>query len=106
MKQKEKIILNKYFNEAFTYNIEQLSRYNDYDGRVCWSLAFDSLRSSLCKLKQKYKNAFKYNFSCLEFALEKINQVKDQTESKKELLLYIDYFVLKTYELLDEIENI
>lgn len=106
MKQKEKILLDKYFNEAFTYNIEQLSRYNDYNGREYWSSAFDSLGSSLGDLKLKHKNAFNYHFSCLEFALEKINEVKDQTESSKELFLYIDYFVLKTNELLNEIDNI
>lgn len=97
-------LLTKYFNSAFGYNLGQLS---SYDGRQFRTTAFSSLSESLSLLKSKYETGLECKFSPLELALDKINELGTQADAStnKELSLYIDYFKLKTIELLYIIES-
>ncbi len=92
-------LLTKYFNSTFSYNLGQLS---SYDGRQFRITAFSSLSKSLSLLKFKYEAGLECEFSLLELALDKINELGKRTDAgtNKELSLFIDYFKLKTIELL------
>ena len=96
-------LLTKYFNSTFSYNLGQLS---SYDGRQFRITAFSSLSKSLSLLKFKYEAGLECEFSLLELALDKINELGKRTDAgtNKELSLFIDYFKLKTIELLYIIE--
>jgi len=100
-------LTQKYFNDVYSYNVLQLSGYNEYDGKRLFGIAFESLSASISQLKLKYGEHFESNFKYLEFTLKKINKLgtKPNTKTSKKLNLYIDYFELKVLELLEEIEN-
>lgn len=102
---KKQMLISKHFNGAYTYNIEQLSRYNDFDGKRVWGIAFESLNKTISELKLKHEADFKNHFLYLELALLKIKELGQQPNSvnNEELNLYIDYFKLKTLSLLEEI---
>jgi len=94
----------KYFNQAFSYNLGQLS---SYDGRQFRTTALSSLSKSLSLLKSKYEVGLEGEFSPLELALDRINELGKRTDAgtNNELSLFIDYFELKTIELLYIIES-
>ncbi len=97
-------LLTKYFTSNFSYNLGQLS---SYDGTHFRNAAFTSLNKSLSRLKSKYESGLEYYFSHLELALDKINELGRRTDAatNNELSLFIDYFKLKTIELLYIIES-
>ena len=55
MMTRNQILISKYFNNAFDYNIEQLTRYNDFDGKRIWGIAFESLNTIISELKSKHE---------------------------------------------------
>jgi len=104
----EQALTNKFFNAAFSYNIDQLSEYNLHDGKHFFNVGFKSLSNTISELKLKYEMNLKFNFSYLELTLEKIKVLGQQNNGANidELLIYKDYLKLKILELLEEIEGV
>jgi hypothetical protein len=100
-------LLDEYFTQNFSYNLGQLSRYNEYDGKRFWTAGFESLSDSLSSLKLIHEKDHEHYFINLEFVLNKIQLLgpQPQVSTNKELEIFIDYFKLKAIQLVYEIEK-